>query len=118
MNDLFDAFKDREDGVATFVTKVGDIHQAKEIFIAACLKLNQSIHQTKASSTYKTKTTQRLACIHSFAMVALEHLENTNKKYGMPWDMSKASRAELVTDMAFVKNKLKLVKYSIFLAKL
>jgi len=118
VNDLFDAFKDREDGVATFVTKVGDINKAKEIFIAACIKLNQTIQQTKATSTNKEKTIQRLACIHSFAMVALEHLEKTNKKYGIPWDISKASRAELVTDMAFVKNKLKLVKQSIFLAKL
>jgi len=118
VNDLFDAFKDREDGVYTFVTKVSDINKAKEIFIAACVKLNQSILHTNATKPKKEKTIQRLACIHAFAMVALEHLENTNKKYGMPWDISKASRAELVTDMAFLKNKLKLVKQSIFLAKL
>jgi len=118
VNDLFDTFKDREDGVYTFVTKVDSIHKAKEIFVAQCLKLNQTILQTNASIPNKTKTLQRLACIHSFALVALEHLENTNKKYGMPWDISKASRAELVTDMAFLKNKVKLVKQSIFLAKL
>jgi len=118
VNDLIDAYKDREDGVATFVTKVDDVNQAKEIFIAACIQLNQAIQQTKATSLNKVKTIQRLACIHSFAMVTLEHLENTNKKYGLPWDISKASRAELVTDMAYIKNKLKLVKHSIFLAKL
>jgi hypothetical protein len=118
VNDLFDTFKDREDGVYTFVTKIDSIRKAKEIFVAQCLKLNQTILQTNASIPNKTKTLQRLACIHSFALVALEHLENTNKKYGMPWDISKASRAELVTDMAFLKNKVKLVKQSIFLAKL
>jgi hypothetical protein len=118
VNDLFDAFKDREDGVYTFVSKVDSINKAKEIFIAACMKLNQAIVYTKGTSTNKEKTIQRLACIHSFGLVALENLEHTNKKYGMPWDISKASRAELITDMAFIKNKLKLFNYTFFLAKL
>ena len=118
VNDLFDAFKDREDGVHTFVSKANSIHQAKEIFIAACIRLNQTILQSSTSNQNKEKTIEHFACIHSFAMVALAHLQNTNLKYGNPWDLSKPSRSELVTDMAFWSNKIKLVQESIFLSKL
>jgi hypothetical protein len=51
-----------------------------------------------------------MACIHAFALVSLEHLQNTENKYGLPLDWNNALRSELVTDMAFWNNKFMLLK--------
>jgi hypothetical protein len=59
-----------------------------------------------------------MACIHAFALVSLEHLQNTENKYGLPLDWNNALRSELVTDMAFWNNKFMLLKKACWLAKL
>ena len=118
VNDLFDAFKDREDGVYTFVQKTKSIAEAKEIFIKECKKLHQNIVSCNVVESKKLRTIRRMACIHAFALVSLEHLQNTENKYGLPMDWNKVSRSELVTDLAFWSNKLKLLKYACSLTEL
>lgn len=117
VNDLFDAFKDREDGVFTIVRKADSIAVAKTIFLQECAKLHQNILSCNVSKQRKLKTIRRMACIHAFAMVSLEHLQNTENKYGTPMDWSKPLRRELVTDMAFWSNKFKLLRYACSLAE-
>ncbi len=118
VNDLFDAFKDREDGVYTLVRKTTSISEAKDIFLRECKKLHRYILDCPVSSSRKNRTIRRMACIHAFALVSLEHLQNTENKYGLPMDWSKPLRRELVTDMAFWSNKFKLPKYACTLAQL
>lgn len=118
VNDLFDAFKDREDGVFTIVRKAENIAAAKSIFLQECAKLHQNILSCNVDQSKKIRTIRRMACIHAFAMVSLEHLQNTENKYGTPMDWSKPLRRELVTDMAFWSNKFKLLKYACTLAEL
>ena len=118
VNDLFDAFKDREDGVFTIVRKTASIAEVKKIFLNECAKLHQMIEQTNVSNYRKKRTIRRMACIHAFALVSLEHLQNTENKYGLPLDWNKALRNELVTDMAFWNNKFMLLKKACWLAKL
>jgi hypothetical protein len=117
VNDLFDAFKDREDGVYTIVRKAESIAQAKAIFLRECAKLHQNILACNAPNSKKKRTIRRMACIHAFALVSLEHLQNTQNKYGTPTDWGKPLRKELVTDMAFWSNKFKLPKYACWLAE-
>jgi hypothetical protein len=71
-----------------------------------------------APANRKTRTIRRMACIHAFALVSLEHLQNTENKYGLPMNWNKALRSELVTDMAFWSNKFKLLKQACELAEL
>jgi hypothetical protein len=118
VNDLFDAFKDREDGVFTIVRKAGSISEAKSIFLQETAKLHQNILSCTAPINRKVRTIRRMACIHAFAMVSLEHLQDTENKYGLPMDWNKALRSELVTDMAFWSNKFKLLKHACKLAEL
>jgi len=117
VNDLFDAFKDREDGVYTIVQKTENIAAAKNIFLQECAKLHNLILNCHVEQNKKIRTIRRMACIHAFAMVSLEHLQNTESKYGSPTDWSKALRRELVTDMAFWSNKFKLLNYACWLAE-
>ncbi len=118
VNDLFDAFKDREDGVFTIVRKAATMTNAKAIFLKECAKLHQNILACNAPNSKKKRTIRRMACIHAFALVSLQHLQNTQNKYGIPTDWSKPLRSELVTDMAFWHNKFKLPKYACWLAEL
>ena len=118
VNDLFDAFKDREDGVFTIVRKTASIAEVKRIFLQECAKLHQMIEETNVSNYRKKRTIRRMACIHAFALVSLEHLQNTENKYGLPLDWNNALRSELVTDMAFWNNKFMLLKKACWFAKL
>ena len=118
VNDLFDAYKDREDGVFTIVRKAGSIKEAKAIFLQECGKLHQNILQCHVARSRQLTTIRRMACIHAFALVSLDHLQHTEKKYAQPMDWSKAQRSELVTDMAFWSNKFKLLNYACWLEKL
>lgn len=117
VNDLFDAFKDREDGVFTIVRKAPSIEIAKAIFLKECAKLHQLIESCSISKQKQTRTIRRMACIHAFALVSLDHLQNTESKYGIPLDWQKPLRRELVTDMAFWNNKFKLLKHACWLAE-
>lgn len=118
VNDLFDAFKDREDGVYTIVRKADSIATAKEIFIQECRKLHQHVLACQVTENKKLRTVRRMACIHAFALVSLEHLQHTENKYGTPMNWSQPLRSELVTDLAFWSNKFKLLKYACQLAEL
>lgn len=118
VNDLFDAFKDREDGVYTIVRKAPSIAVAKEIFLSECAKLHQLIEQCYVAKNKQRKTIRRMACIHAFALVSLDHLQNTENKYGLPINWQKPLRRELVTDMAFWSNKFKLIHKACWLAEL
>ena len=118
VNDLFDAFKDREDGVYTIVRKSPSIAVAKEIFLSECAKLHQLIEQCNVDKSKQRKTIRRMACIHAFALVSLDHLQNTENKYGLPINWQKPLRRELVTDMAFWSNKFKLLYKACWLAEL
>jgi hypothetical protein len=53
VNDLFDAFKDREDGVFTIVRKTASIAEVKRIFLQECAKLHQMIEETNVSNYRK-----------------------------------------------------------------
>lgn len=117
VNDLFDAFKDREDGVFTIVRKAPSISVAKNIFLNECAKLHKLIETCSIAKQKQKRTIRRMSCIHAFAMVSLDHLQNTENKYGLPLDWHKPLRKELVTDMAFWSNKFKLLKHACWLAE-
>ncbi len=118
VNDLFDVHKDVQDGVFTFVRKCLTIADAKQIFIEECRKLNQLILACEAAEDLKRKTINRIAAIHSFAFVSLQHLQTTENKFSLPLNWLSLHRKDLITDMALLRNKLALLNHAIFLAKL
>ncbi len=118
VNDLFDAFKDREDGIYTIVRKTNSIEQLKSIFISECTKLNRYILDCDEPLSRKKRTIRRMACIHAFGLIAIDHLQKAENKYGLPMEWSKPLRNELVTDMDFFSNKIKFPAHTFHLAKL
>ena len=118
VNDLFDAFKDREDGVFTIVSKSSSIAETEVLFLKECRMLHQNILACNMPQSKKIKTIRRMACIHAFALVSLDHLQDTETKYGLPMDWGKALRSELVTDLSFWSNRFKLLGHACELAEL
>ncbi|MFP5040622.1 class 1 isoprenoid biosynthesis enzyme [Parasediminibacterium sp. JCM 36343] len=118
VNDAFDARKDILDGGYTYIRKAASMAQAKEIFLNACRQLNQDIMTCNAPTKFKKNTIRRMACIHAFGLVAIEHLQAIDKKYPKPIDWQQVDRSDLITDMSFWRNRLRTVKYAILLAKL
>ncbi len=116
VNDAFDARKDILDGGYTYIRKTASLAQAKEIFLDACQTLNQTIMACDAPKKNKLKTIRRMACIHAFGLVALEHLQAIDKKYPKPIDWENVKRSDLVTDFAFASNWFKTFKYALQLA--
>jgi len=115
VNDLMDTFKDREDGVKTFIAASSSVSLAKEIFLNECRKLHQLILQCNAPKSFCIKTIRRMAGVHAFGLVSLKNLQKAEKKFG---DLSKAGRKDLVTDMAYWSNKFRLLYYASWLGKL
>jgi len=113
VNDLFDAYKDIEDGVYTIVRKAESIHKIKAIFLNECRKLDALIFECSAPLHLRIRTVCRMTAIHAFALVALEHLEEMETNYGLPLDWNMPQRNELVTDMALWKNKKRLLRFAL-----
>lgn len=118
INDAFDAIKDIQDGGYTYIRKAASVAAAKEIFINECRKLNQTVRDCDVPKKNKLKTIRRMACIHAFGLVALEHLQKIDKKYAKPVDWQQVKRSDLITDMEFWSNRLSVFKHAIFLSRL
>ena len=107
-NDSFDIYFDTQAGLYTYVNKAPSIKQVRTFFLVECKKLHQSVLRCKASNRLQKHTINRMSCMHGFTLVALDHLQTTENKYGTPVDWTKPTRKEMVTDMAINKNRLKL----------
>lgn len=118
VNDLMDVFKDAQDGVHTFILATSSIAEANQIFLAECKKLHQLILACNAPKCLQVKTIRKMAIIHSFGLVSLDHLKKAENKYLNSANFKQAQRKELVTDLAIWSNKIKFLKYAVWLAKL
>jgi len=98
-NDIFDAWKDVQQGIYTIVRKVDSVSQLREIFMQEYTKLLNLVQQTRATGAQRRRTINRLSVINAFGIVGLEQLEKVEKKYGQPVDWPSIPRQELVVDM-------------------
>jgi hypothetical protein len=73
-----------------------------------CTRLHKDVLACNASLRDKRNTINRMSCMHGFTLVALKHLHETESKYPSPTDWIKPSRKEMVTDLEWMKNKLRL----------
>ena len=118
VNDAFDAMKDIEDGGYTYIRKTNSIAEAKGIFLDACRVLNQTIMNCDVPLRNRLKTIRRMACIHAFGLVALEHLEAIDTKYSKPVDWKNVKRSDLITDMDLWRNRIRIFKNAVYLSRL
>ncbi len=116
-NDSFDIWVDSHAGINTFINRSPTIAAAKSFFIDECKKLHRDVMNCDVPESQKKECIRRMSCMHAYALVAFDHLQVAENKYGLPMDWKKPTRQEAVTVMAFLKNQLKLLKYIQWLAK-
>lgn len=107
-NDSFDIYFDTQNGLNTYVNRASSIKAVREFFIEECRKLHQYVMACNTSLKHKKFTIRRMSCMHGFTLVALDHLQQTENKYGLALDWTKPTRKEMVTDLALNKNRIKL----------
>lgn len=116
-NDSFDIYKDTLAGIHTCFNKATSIKQVRNFFLDECKKLHFSVRQCNVPERNKLATIRRMSILHAFTLTALDHLQKTEDKLGAPVNWEKASRQDMVTDMALYSNRFKTIKYMKWLAK-
>lgn len=116
-NDSFDIYKDTKAGIYTYFNKAYSIKQVREFFIDECKKLHSLVRQCDAPAINKKNTIRRMCILHAFTLTALDHLQQTEDKFGAPVDWKKIPRQYMVTDMALNSNRFKTIQYMKWLAE-
>lgn len=117
-NDSFDIYFDTQNGIKTYFNTADSITQVKQFFLEECKKLHEMVRATENAPTDKINTIRRMSVLHGFTLTAIDHLQETENKYGAMVDWKTAARHEMVTDMWKNKNRFKTLKHIKALAKL
>ena len=117
-NDSFDIYFDTQEGIKTYFNTAPSIKNVSEFFLDECMRLHEKVFACYVPIKNKIRTIQRMSILHAFTLTALDHLQETENKYGAPVDWKSVPRNEMVTDMAKNKNRIKTVRYMKWLSKL
>lgn len=117
-NDSFDIYFDTIEGINTYFNKAPSVKLVRQFFLDECTKLHAMVIACNVPEKNKLRTIQRMSILHAFTLTALDHLQQTENKYGAPVDWKKASRKEMITDMWKNKNRIKTVRYMKYLSNL
>ena len=116
-NDSFDIYFDTQQGINTYFNKAPSVKNIREFFLNECMNLHEKVFACDAPIKNKLRTIQRMSVLHAFTLTALDHLQETENKYGVPVDWKSTPRKDMVTDMAKNKNRIKTVRYMKWLSK-
>ncbi len=117
-NDSFDIYFDTKEGINTYFNRAPSIKKVRQFFINECTKLHAMVMACDVPAKNKLRTIQRMSILHAFTLTALDHLQETENKYGAPVDWKNVSRKEMITDMWKNKNRIKTVRYMKYLSNL
>lgn|GEM_PF-669265 len=117
-NDSFDIYFDTQQGIKTYFNTAPSIKNVREFFLDESMQLHEKVFACDVPLKNKLKTIQRMSMLHAFTLTALDHLLETENKYGAPVDWKAVPRREMVTDMVKNKNRIKTVRYMKYLGKL
>ena len=117
-NDSFDIYFDTQKGTNTYFNRAPSIKNVRDFFLDECLRLHEKVFACDIPLKNKFGAIQRMSILHAFTLTALDHLQETEYKFGTPVDWKYVPRKEMVTDMAKNKNRIKTVRYMKWLSKL
>ncbi len=115
-NDLFDIYKDMQDGIYTFANTAINYESVFTLFENQVNLFKQSIQNLDYVKAKKDKLLIQLSIIPAFGYVALDNLKQIqNGNTDLP-DLHLLDRKELIIDMEKPRNIFKLLKYSYLIA--
>ncbi len=105
MNDIFDTYKDHQEGIYTIMSKISSVKELEEIYWNELDLLFNSLAKTTLSKRQQYYLVRRLAPIFAFGLVGIQRLFELEKKYGSVEKFSSLKREELLFDMAKWDNR-------------
>lgn len=110
VDDLFDVWKDREDGQQTLVTNAVEIQVLSKLFNEKLAETNLHLSSLPLPKPKINTFIFALKCYTSLGKIALTQLHNLQKSIGEDFNNLNFNRKELVTDMALLSNQIKYLR--------
>jgi len=117
-NDIFDVYKDKEDGIYTQANSEEDIEKVVEDFTLEMSKTFDMCKSSSYPSSIIDNLLQSLFLLCARNMVCLHQFQEVQKKHGGVFKVNELSRQELVCDMEKTSNLLRMAKSYVTLAKM
>ena len=113
-NDIFDVYKDRENGIKTLITEAAHIQPARELLKQQLSTYYRSAYDMGFPKKNVTAFLSILSLgIFSRAFVCLDQLEKNEVLTGNKFSVQLYSRKQLICDMDGLRNKLRSARYHI-----
>ena len=117
-NDIFDVYKDHQNGISTLITTAKKI-KALRFLYSALLQIGK---EAAYRSGYSKKNIKKFLCIISIGIfsrcyVCLDQLEKIEKRSGNVFDPKQYQRKDLICDMDTAVNKCKSLRYHLKITK-
>lgn len=110
-NDSFDIYFDTQAGIKTYFNTAPSIGQVRAFFLEECKALHQLVLSTNNRMKDKLNTIRRMSILHGFTLTAIDHLQETENKYGRSIDWKNVPRKDMVTDMWLNRNRFKTLRH-------
>jgi hypothetical protein len=117
-NDLFDTYKDTQNGIETFATKIKNIDSIKAIYLEQASKLFSNIKMLPVDNIKKIEFAINMSIIPAFGQIAINQLKELQLNSNTLPNFKEVNRKALIIDMEKSINIIRLIRYSYKFGKL
>jgi len=111
-NDIFDVYKDQQQGIATLVTTAGNIGTVRSLFLSMLKEAKILALKSGYPKAAVQQCWRRLSiAVFSRSLVCLDQLEAREKLSGGKFTPADYHRKDLICDMELAVNKWRAVRY-------
>jgi hypothetical protein len=112
-NDIFDMFKDYQDGIKTLATTCNSIRELSNVYQSWIEQYEKSLQKLHYSEKAKEKFERFTRILYLRGKVCLSQYMDVERKLGGTIDMNKVERKDLLCDMGRFSNQFKLAQFFI-----
>lgn len=113
-NDIFDVWKDLQEGTQTIATQANNINELRKLFTSEILRVQSLTMQLPFPEKRKKKFMQLTILLMSRVFVILDQFEKLQEGSGNVFQPEIYSRKQLICDMEKPKNQFRATRYFLF----
>ena len=110
-NDIFDIYKDYQNGVRILATLTNKINKLRISYTSLMEKTFKLVHQTNFASKNKRKFLRFISLIICRGFVCFDFLEKNELKTNNKFSLDHYEKKDLICDMGKLSNNIKLLNY-------
>jgi hypothetical protein len=111
-NDLYDTYKDTQEGIRTFANQLNNIDEIAAIYQSQKLTLKQKIKQLPINEKRRAAFSILISLIPSFGDVAIQQLKRLQSNSDTLPNFRDVKRKNLIIDMEKPINIIRLMKFA------